>query len=246
MLRRLWLAARGVRASFAPMSTVGYRLANLLTIPVTPHRFLAAQLRQPSGRFGRWVMTRVLNNRNAELITSTVDALELRRDQSFMDLGFGGGLALKLAAARTDAALWGVDFSADVVLAGVDAFADMIAAGRLNLIRADVADLPLRDGLVGAIASANTIYFWPDALRALSSMRRVLSAGGRIAIGYSGAAKMREFDAVTRHGFRTYDPAEVEALLRDAGFTRVETIALQGKTSRGDFVSLGAREVGAA
>src|SRR5262245_7414489 len=108
------------RASFARMSSAGYRLANLLTLPGSPHRFIAAQLRQPSGRFGRWVMTRVLNNRNSELITSTVDALELRRDQSFLDLGFGGGLALSLAAARTDAPLWGVDFSADVVLAGVD------------------------------------------------------------------------------------------------------------------------------
>jgi arsenite methyltransferase len=228
------------------MSTVGYRLVNLLSLPLTPHRFVAAQLRQPSGRFGRWVMTRMLNTRNAELITGTLDALELRRDQSFLDLGFGGGLGLKLAAERTEAALWGVDFSADVVLAGVDAFADLVAAGRLNLVCADVADLPLRDGLVGAIASVNTIYFWPDPLRALSSLRRVLSAGGRVAIGYTGAAKMREFDQITRHGFRTYEPDAVEGLLREAGFTRVETRALQGKTSRGEYVSLGVREVGAA
>ncbi|HKP58044.1 MAG TPA: methyltransferase domain-containing protein [Polyangiales bacterium] len=228
------------------MSTAGYRFANLLTLPGSPHRFIAAQLRQPSGRFGRWVMTRVLNNRNAELITSTVDALQLRRDQSFLDLGFGGGLGLQLAAARTDAPLWGVDFSADVVLAGVDAFADVIAAGRLNLVRADVADLPLRDGLVEAIATVNTIYFWPDVLRGLSSLLRVLRPGGRIAIGYSGATKMRDFGKITQHGFRTYEPAEVEALLRDAGFTRVSTQTLSGKTSRGDYVSLGVREVGAA
>jgi arsenite methyltransferase len=228
------------------MSTVGYRLANLLTLPLTPHRFLAAQLRQPSGPFGRWVMPRVLNNRNAELIASTVDALELRRDQSFMDLGFGGGLALKLAAARTEAALWGVDFSADVVRAGVHTFADLIATGRLNLLRADVADLPLRDGLVASIASVNTIYFWPDALRALSSLRRVLSAGGRLAIGYSGPAKLREFEPITRHGFTTYEPEAVETLLVDAGFTRVSTLALDGKTSRGDFVSVGVGAVGAA
>ena len=40
---------------------------------IEPHRFLAAQLRQPSGRFGRWVMTRGLNDGNAELIAATLE-----------------------------------------------------------------------------------------------------------------------------------------------------------------------------
>ena len=145
------------------------RIVDLLAGQLVPHRFVAAQLRQPTGRFGRWVMTRVLNRGNAGLITSAVDALALQRDQSFLDLGFGGGLALKLAAARTDAPLWGVDFSSDVVLEGVGQFRSLIRSGRLNLICADVADLPLRDGLIRAICTTNTLYFWPDPVRALRS-----------------------------------------------------------------------------
>ena len=85
------------------MSTVGYRLANLLTLPVTPHRFVAAQLRQPSGRFGRWVMTRVLNNRNAELITATVDALglisEISRAGHLLDWPIAGAATEMVARA---------------------------------------------------------------------------------------------------------------------------------------------------
>lgn len=212
-----------------------------LLLPLMPHRVLAAQLRQPTGAFGRWVVTRALNRGNAELIHATVDALALQRGDSFLDLGFGGGLGLMLALSRTDAPVWGVDFSADVVLAGTRVFRKQIAAGRLNLICADVAELPLRDGLVQAICSTNTIYFWPDPLRGLRSLRRVLSPQGRLALGFSGAAKMRDYGQLTTHGFTLYEPDRVEALLREAGFSTVEVQAQHGRTSRGDYVCLARR-----
>jgi SAM-dependent methyltransferase len=220
------------------MRTGNPRIVDLLKLPAMPHRLLAAQLRQPSGRLGRWVMTRVLNRGNAELITSVIDALALARDHTFMDLGFGGGLGLKLAAARTTAPLWAVDFSPDVVLEATRTFSALIASGRMNVLCADVADLPLRDGLVHAICSTNTIYFWPEPARGLRSLRRVLRAGGTLALGYSGATKMRSFGPVTQHGFTSYEPGQIEALLRDAGFTKIRTTALAGTNTEGDYLSL--------
>jgi SAM-dependent methyltransferase len=206
---------------------------------VIPDRFVAAQLRRPSGRFGRWVMTKTLNRGNAEMIAGTLDALALRPNDRFLDLGFGGGLAIELAAGRTAGPLWGIDFSPDVVAAAGLKFQRLIRAGRLNLLCADVAILPLRAALVTAIASTNTIYFWPDPKRALESLRAVLEPGGRFALGYSGAAKMDQFSQITRHGFTTYEPDQVESLLREAGFHEVRTIAQAGRATKGDYVTLG-------
>lgn len=223
------------------MRTGNPRVVDLLKLSAMPHRLIAAQLRQPSGRLGRWVMTRALNRGNAELITSVIDALALQPTHAFLDLGFGGGLGLKLAAVRTMAPLWAVDFSPDVVLEATRTFTELIGAGRMNVICADVADLPLRDGLVDAICSTNTIYFWPDPVRGLASLRRVLRAGGTLALGYSGATKMRSFGPVTQHGFTLYEPGQVEALLREAGFTKVRTTALAGANTDGDYLSLATR-----
>lgn len=212
--------------------------AQVLLAPLIPHRFIAEQLRQPSGPFGRMVMTRVLNSGNAELIRAAIDMLGLSHSDAFLDLGFGGGLGLQLAAARTDGPLWGVDFSADVVLAATRTFRKQIASGRLNVICADVADLPLRDGLFQAICTTNTIYFWPDPLAALRSLRRVTAAGGRMALGFSGASKMRDFGKITTHGFTLYEPERVESLVREAGFSRVQLLPQSGKLSSGDYVCL--------
>jgi SAM-dependent methyltransferase len=209
--------------------------------PLLPFRFLSAQLRQPNGIFGRWVMTRALNIGNAELITASVDALALQPNETFMDVGFGGGLGLRLALTRTNTALWGVDFSPDVVRAGMRSFDAFIARGRLSLICADVLDLPLRDGLVDAICSTNTLYFWPDPVGSLRSLRRVLRRDGRLALGFSGATKMRGYGPLTSQGFTLYEPAQVEALLREAGFSQVETRAQHGAFSRGDYVCLAVR-----
>lgn len=214
-------------------------LSNLLAARFLPHEFLATQLRRPSGRFGRWVMTRALNDGNAELIGATLEALALRANERFLDVGFGGGLALERAAHMTTGALWGVDFSPDVVVEGSRRLSYLIARGRLNLLQADVQRLPQRDGLVDAICTTNTIYFWPDLAAALRELRRVLAPGGRLAIGYNGRDKMRKFDSITRHGFRTFVPDELEPLLREAGFSDVRSTALSGRVTQGEFVTVG-------
>lgn len=214
------------------------RLSDLLRAKALPHRYIASQLRRPRGLLGRWVMPRALDRGNAQLVRATLDALALREEDVFLDVGFGGGLALRLAAQRTRGALYGADFSPDVVLAGQRRLATLLRRGRLNLLISDIADLPLRDALFSALCTTNTIYFWPDPALAAASLRRVAAPAARLAIGYSGADKLGKFDDITRNGFRLYQPADVEALLRAAGFEHVRTQALQGPSGDGDFVTL--------
>lgn len=212
-------------------------LSNRIAARLVPHRFLAAQLRRPSGWFGRWVMTRGLNDGNAELIDATLDALAIGGDDVVLDVGFGGGRALRCAAERTRGALWGVDVAPDMVARGHRTLAALVGSGRLNLVTADVTRLPLRDGLVDAICTRNTIYFWEDLAAALGELARVLTPGGRVAFGYTGREKMLRFDEITRHGFRTFTPDELEPALREAGFVDVRSEALSGRVTEGDFVT---------
>jgi len=49
---------------------------------------------------------------------------------------------------------------------------------------------------------------------------------------------MKRFDRITQHGFRLFEPEQVEQLLHGCGFEQVRTIAQTGRVSLGDFVSV--------
>jgi SAM-dependent methyltransferase len=138
-----------------------------------------------------------------------------------------------------DGTLLGVDRSGDMVAAAEERFADWIASGRLAVGRADVASLPYDDDSVTKIVTTNSVYFWPDLHAGLSELERVLAPGGRIAIGISGAKKMREHDRITRHGFRIFEPDELAAEVETAGFANPRVVIQYGRYSAGDYVIVG-------
>jgi ubiquinone/menaquinone biosynthesis C-methylase UbiE len=202
-------------------------------------RFLASQLRRPTGWFGRIVMSRALNYGNADLIGSTLDALHLQPQDDFLDVGFGGGAALiRAASVVTRGRLVGIDFSPDVVAQGKRRLASLMDTGRLDLMEADVSAIPLPDGNFTKIATTNTVYFWPEPQAAAAELWRLLAPGGALAVGFTGAEKMASYRtiATSEHGFRRWCPDEVSALLTAVGFCDVVSVSLTGKRTRGDFV----------
>lgn len=201
------------------------------------YRLIASQLRRPSGLIGRWVMTRALNTGNAELIDATVEALELRPDDRYLDAGFGGGRSIVLAAKTIDLGhIYGIDYSSDMVTHGQKHFRRLIRESRLSLLASDFLDMPFRDGLMSAISTINTVYFWAEPQSTVAAFRRILRPGGRFAVGFSGAQKTRGYPALTHSDFRHIRADEVVALVSDAGFGAVRTLPLHGKVSQGDFV----------
>lgn len=196
--------------------------------------FVARQLSHPSGWVGRHIMTRVLNRGNQELITSTLDSLQLSADTRLLDVGFGGGLALQLAHERGVVRLFGVELS----LAAVEQFSsrhpDWMKRGELTLAQGTVERLPLEQAAVDAVISTNTVYFWPDLAAAFSELKRVLAPGGKLALGFSSVQKLQSFKTVTRHGFLYYPSEEIVERARDAGFSDVRLSELHGRDTEGD------------
>lgn len=208
------------------------------------HQFIGRQLGRPSGAFGRLVMTRLLNHGNRELIESTLDVLTLQNNDCYLDVGFGGGGSLIRAARFVRAGtLYGVDFSPDVVVAGQQRMRSLIAQGRLDLVTADVAELPFRDAIANKVSTINTIYFWPDPQAAMSSLHRVIVPGGTLAVAFTGDEKMSDYGKVTEKGFTYYNTDRVSALMNEAGFEEVHSKTLSGRQTQGDFIVFGKRPV---
>ena len=176
----------------------------------------AKQLGHPRGRAGQAVV-RLLNNVNRGPVTAAVEALEIRRGETVLDLGFGGGLGLDLLLRATEGGtVHGAEISETALARARRTFPKNLAAGRLVLHQAGMAELPLGDRTIDAALTVNTVYFVPDLAPAFAEVARVLSGGGRFVVGIGDPAMMREMP-FTSHGFRLRPPEEIEQALADAG-----------------------------
>jgi ubiquinone/menaquinone biosynthesis C-methylase UbiE len=101
-----------------------------------------------------------------------------------LDVGCGPGQFTILVAERLpDAEIWGVDLAPTMIELARRHASESRAAGRLHFEVADVAALPFPDGHFDAVVSSGSIKHWPDQVRGLREIHRVLAPGGRLVLG---------------------------------------------------------------
>src|SRR6185503_1480909 len=82
-------------------------------------------------------------------------------------------------------------------------------------------ELPYTDLSFDKALAVHTLYFWPDLLRPLAELRRVLTPAGRLVIAYrTDPEAARSFPPAV---YRFRDEAEVAAALGASGFTGIRT-----------------------
>lgn len=113
----------------------------------------------------------------------TVAILDARTDDNILELGCGPGFAVQqLARTVRRGFIAGVDLSETMVAAACRRNARAVRRGLVQLHCADVVDLPFDDGRFDKVFSIHSIYFWPDPLRALQEVWRVLRPDGLLAL----------------------------------------------------------------
>ncbi len=185
---------------------------------------MARLLGKPEGEAGRAGGER-LNRVNADITTAVYRRLQLRPSDRVLEIGFGNGkLLTALLACADDLTYVGVDISETMVTEAIAFNAELVAAGQASFRLAPAEAIPCPDQSFDKVFAVNVIYFWPDPVRALAEMRRVLRPDGMSVI----AAVKPDTDqppppfAREEYGFRVRDAATVVTLHRDAGFGQIE------------------------
>ena len=144
--------------------------------------FLDRQHRDPAGLVGQFVGERMVRQHAPETAW-TLDLLGIRPADRLLELGFGAGRALALAAERAPGGLvLGIDRSPTMVRAAARRNQAARQAGRMVLLRGDLGALPFAGRRFDKIWSIHTFYFWPDPPRLLAELMRMLAPGGTLAI----------------------------------------------------------------
>jgi ubiquinone/menaquinone biosynthesis C-methylase UbiE len=197
-------------------------------------KFIASQLRKPSGLIGRFVTSSLLNRGNVPMNQLTLTLLDLAPDDDVIEVGFGGGdLISRMSAVVVQGRIAGADFSPEMVEVCEKRFAPLLRAGRLELRCASAESLPYSSGLFTKACTVNTIYFWPDPIGPLTELQRVLRVGGRLVLCFNPRETLQKVP-FTKYGFSYYEPGQVRELLKKAGFGSIEMVS--GSSRLGEFV----------
>ena len=155
---------------------------------------------------------------------ASLEALELSPADRLLDVGCGTGAASRQAA-RIGATVVGVDLSPKMIREAVERARGL---SNVEFEIADVEHLPFANGKFTAVLCSNAFHHYPDPSRAVAEMVRVLTPGGRLAIGdaTSDLRAARIADRFLRWfepgHVRLYRSVELGAFVRGAGLEHVQ------------------------
>ncbi len=189
---------------------------------------------KPHGKAGEEMLRR-MGESHSGVTDWALNTLELSGSERVLDIGCGGGDALKKMSARISSGkLTGVDYSEVAVELSRQRNIRDINMGKMNVVKASAEALPFPDNSFDVIYTIESFYFWGRNTETLREIRRVLAENGvfMIVADIHGAAELSD-DAI--NNIRKYDlfnptPAELRTLLTESGFADTETL-LKSETS---------------
>jgi arsenite methyltransferase len=190
-------------------------------------RLIARHLSRPQGLFGRFVGF-LMNKHNAKMNAFAVKMLSLKPDDRVLEIGFGGGATLPSLTNKAKFVA-GVDRSADVVSWAKAKYARAIAAGRADFREGNVEALPFENASFGKVCTVNTVYFWKSLEAGFVEIRRVLTQGGRVVVGFLPKERMQRLN-MPADIFTMRAPEDVIAAMKKCGFSNIRVERPQSDT----------------
>ena len=182
----------------------------------------------PEGEQGRKMLER-MNEAHRQITDWALDGAGIlpESDGNILDIGFGGGAALKNLEDRfPKTTLYGIDVSETAVDAATDYNRDAVIEGRMRLRQGEVSDLPYGDDMFSLILSVESYFFWPDFAEDVRGIARILKSGGSLLI--AGESYQRddipayEQKVADRFDLRLKTPDEFKAAYEAAGLKNVD------------------------
>jgi ubiquinone/menaquinone biosynthesis C-methylase UbiE len=128
-----------------------------------------------------------------------------------LDAGCGTGALLDCLERRSDAEVYGLDFSGQ-------ALAYTRQRGHNHLVQADLTRLPFRDDTFDVITALDVVEHIREDERALREVNRVLRPGGVLVVSVPAFRFLWGPHDTALHHYRRYTTGEMAALMRRSGF----------------------------
>ncbi len=144
--------------------------------------YVLKQVRKPDRAMGRlflWLM----NISHSRLTDWGLGHIRVGEEFTILDVGCGGGRTIqKLAAAAPRGTVYGIDYANGSVAASRARNRALVEAGRVQVEKASVSQLPFPADRFDLVTAVETQYYWPDLVKDMQEILRTLKPGGMLAI----------------------------------------------------------------
>jgi SAM-dependent methyltransferase len=184
------------------------------------------QVRKPTkwvGRFFLWIM----NISHSGVTDWGLKHVQVEKHFTLLDVGCGGGRTIqKLAALATEGMVYGVDYAKGSVAASRGKNAELIQTGRVEIAQASVSQLPFPDDKFDLVTAVETQYYWPDLVKDMQEILRVLKPGGTLIV-IAESYKRGAYNTLQRPVMKLLRSANLDVeghrgLFSTAGFTDIQ------------------------
>ena len=142
--------------------------------------FIDRQHQNPTGAIGRAIGERMVRQHALET-NWTIAELQISPEDRVLELGFGAGRGVALAAEQAyRGSVVGIDLSTTMVQAARRRNRAAVEAGRVTLLKGDIEALSFASEQFDKIFSIHTFYFWPEPLRIIQELSRILRPDGML------------------------------------------------------------------
>ncbi|MFD2533214.1 class I SAM-dependent methyltransferase [Gracilimonas halophila] len=182
---------------------------------------LSSQLRKPTGETGKEI-GKALNESNQKLYELAFEMMELRENDTVLEVGFGNGIHFpEYFRIQPRLSIAGVDFSKEMCEEAKAHNPKLIASQKLSLHCEETSALPFPDDRFDLAVALNVIYFLDPPEIHLREIRRVLKPNGQFLIGYRPRHAVEHLE-FTKQNFILYERDELESLFKENGFGIIE------------------------
>ena len=202
--------------------------------------YILNQVRKPTKWVGR-VFLWIMNHSHSGLTDWGLEHVQVEKNFTILDVGCGGGRTIeKLAALAIEGTVSGVDYSAGSVAASRAKNAALITSGRVEIEQASVSQLPFPADKFDLVTAVETQYYWPDLVKDMQEILRVLKPGGKLVViaeSYKkGAHNWLQAPVMKLLKSSSLDVDDHRRLFSAAGYTEIEILE---ERSKGWFCGIG-------
>ncbi|MDX2032798.1 MAG: class I SAM-dependent methyltransferase [Blastocatellia bacterium] len=175
------------------------------------------QFARPTGRTGAMV-GHLMALKNDRMNRFAAEILDVQPTDQVLEIGFGHGRTIgRLAERAVHGYVAGVDLSDVMVRQAARRNLDQILAGRVELCRGSVADLPFEYGRFTKVLAVNNYQFWPNAELNLTEVQRVMREDALLVL----CLRLHSPRKFSIPGFTHEQLEETVGLLRWVGFHNI-------------------------